>query len=147
MTSNGSINLDSHEFKLLYSRRQPAGMTTTNLHPPPAASLSKADWLSTTEPEEGTRFVVTFVAIDATGYIKTKLEPEADGKTMSEAFRAFKHDVEFRLEGLLRSVPNGAGMCQRDGDAVVAGVDGEGGHALREGSMDAPPAYDQSKKA
>jgi hypothetical protein len=50
--------------------------------------------------------LATLVAIDEKGVITVKVEPEADGRNVAEAFRAFKRDVEVKLERLLRDVPS-----------------------------------------
>jgi len=98
--------------------------------------------------------LATLVAIDETGVIRVKIASETDGRDVAEAFRAFKKDVEIKLERLLREVPSGSG-------GVGVGVD-VGGQSEREREMqrvrvapgidrieqqlvDAPPAYGDVK--
>ena len=70
-------NLNDHEFKLLYSRRE--------------------------GKEE--RLVARIVAIKE-GVIKAKVEPEADGANQEEAFKALRKDVEVKLDRILQSIPD-----------------------------------------
>jgi hypothetical protein len=107
-TSNGSINLENHDIKLFFSRRKyEAPIPTT-----PPTSSTKPAWRalmpgSPSEPDDGTRLLATLVAIDETGVIRVKIASEEDGRDVAEAFRAFKKDVEIKLEKLLSEVPNG----------------------------------------
>ena len=156
LTSNGSLNLDAHDIKLFFSRRlSPVPPTPTT----PPTSSSKPAWRqlmpgSPSEPDDGTRVLATLVAIDETGVIRVKIASETDGRDVAEAFRAFKKDVEIKLERLLREVPSGSG-------GVGVGVD-VGGQSEREREMqrvrvapgidrieqqlvDAPPAYGDVK--
>lgn len=97
--------------------------------------------------------LATLVAIDETGVIRVKIASETDGRDVAEAFRAFKKDVEIKLEKLLREVPSGS---------VGVGVGGQGRETEREREMqtvrvapgvdrieqqlvDAPPAYGDVK--
>lgn len=108
---------------------------------------------SPSEPDDGTRVLATLVAIDETGVIRVKIASETDGRDVAEAFRAFKKDVEIKLEKLLREVPSGS---------VGVGVGGQGRETEREREMqrvrvahgvdrieqqlvDAPPAYGDVK--
>lgn len=110
---------------------------------------------SPSEPDDGTRVLATLVAIDETGVIRVKIASETDGRDVAEAFRAFKKDVEIKLEKLLREVPSGS---------LGAGVGGQGREAERERVremqrvrvapgvdrieqqlVDAPPAYGDVK--
>ena len=92
-----------------------------------------------------------------------KIASETDGRDVAEAFRAFKRDVEGKLEGLLRGVPSGAvgiaGVVEGQGQ----GKDGNGSNgpngerevqmqrvpvvvSRTEGEVvDAPPAYGDVK--
>lgn len=99
--------------------------------------------------------LATLVAIDETGVIRVKIEPEADGKTVAEAFRLFKRDVELKLEKLLRNVPNGTGeahinLSKGDGRASErarsAPVSALAPERLAREVPDAPPAYGDVKK-
>ena len=63
---------------------------------------------SPSEPDDGTRVLATLVAIDETGVIRVKIASETDGRDVEEAFRAFKKDVEIKLERLLSEVPSGS---------------------------------------
>lgn len=156
MTSNGSINLECHQFKLLFSRRQEAIPSPTS---PPAPGPSKPSWkclgslTPAPEPDDGTRLVATLVAIDERGVIKVKIEPQDAGRDVPEAFRAFKREVELRLERLLRDVPDGGGKApghavdngratvQRDREMVQPTV-----RRADRDLADAPPAYGDVKK-
>ena len=97
--------------------------------------------------------LATLVAIDEAGVIRVKIASETDGRDVAEAFRAFKKDVEIKLEKLLREVPSGS---------VGVGVGGQGRETEREREMqtvrvapgvdrieqqlvDAPPAYGDVK--
>ena len=108
---------------------------------------------SPSEPDDGTRVLATLVAIDEAGVIRVKIASETDGRDVAEAFRAFKKDVEIKLEKLLREVPSGS---------VGVGVGGQGRETEREREMqtvrvapgvdrieqqlvDAPPAYGDVK--
>ena len=73
------MNLDDHEFKLMYSRRE-------------------------NDPEN----VVARIVAIRDGTIKAKIEPEAGGVDQREAFMALKKDVEIKLDRLLQSVPSGS---------------------------------------
>lgn len=105
------------------------------------------------------------MAIDPQGVIRAKIEPDADGKNIAEAFRAFKRDVEWRLGELLKDVPSGVGGPVEAGVGKPTGVGRErmsgegrvgdvgrvpdGGRAGRSGDAggdgDAPPAYGDVK--
>ena len=97
--------------------------------------------------------LATLVAIDEAGVIRVKIASETDGRDVAEAFRAFKKDVEIKLEKLLREVPSGS---------VGGSVGGQGRETEREREMqrvrvapgvdrveqqlvDAPPAYGDVK--
>ena len=155
LTSNGSLNLDGHDIKLFFSRRKYEGIPIPST---PPASATKPAWRqlmpgSPSEPDDGTRVLATLVAIDETGVIRVKIASETDGRDVAEAFRAFKKDVEIKLEKLLREVPSGS---------VGVGVGGQGRETEREREMqtvrvapgvdrieqqlvDAPPAYGDVK--
>jgi hypothetical protein len=144
-TSNGSINLENHDIKLFFSRRKHEAPTPTT---PPTHSAKPA-WRalmpgSLSEPDDGTRLLATLVAIDETGVIRVKIASEEDGRDVAEAFRAFKKDVEIKLENLLSEVPNGpVGVHgQVDGRASIqrARVTPAVNRPERE-LVDAPPAY------
>jgi hypothetical protein len=149
-TSNGSINLDNHDIKLFFSRRiyeVPIPMT-------PPTSSTKPGWRtlmpgSPSEPDDGTRVLATLVAIDETGVIRVKIASETDGRDVAEAFRAFKKDVEIKLEKLLSDVPNGPVTLQsRDGERVMQSVSvAHIGNRTERGIADAPPAYGDVKKS
>lgn len=157
LTSNGSINVENHDIKLLFSRRQYEVPTPTSPSGP-RPSASKPGWRalvpnSTPEPDDGTRLLATLVAIDDTGVIRVKIEPEADGKTVAEAFRLFKRDVELKLERLLRNVPNGAGevhinLSKGDGRASerARSAPVPAPERLTREIPEAPPAYGDVKK-
>jgi len=91
-----------------------------------------------------------------------KIASETDGRDVAEAFRAFKRDVEGKLEGLLRGVPSGAvgiaGVVEGQGQ----GKDGNGSNGpngerevqmqrvavasrMEREVVDAPPAYGDVK--
>lgn len=172
MTSNGTLNLETHTFKLLFSRRQHVLPSPTSSPSPSTggSSSSKPGWrclaalTPTPEPDDGTRLVATLVAIDDKGAIKVKIEPEADGRDVPEAFRAFKKDVEMRLERLLRDVPDGGGEGGRRAGASGGARGGNGRKAGQRGGkseremvqatvrkaegelVDAPPAYGDVKR-
>lgn len=157
LTSNGSLNLDAHDIKLFFSRRKYEGIPIPST---PPASANKPGWRqlmpgSPSEPDDGTRVLATLVAIDETGVIRVKIASETDGRDVAEAFRAFKKDVEFKLEKLLREVPSGSG-------GVGVGVDGQrreteraremqrvkvapGVDRVEQQLVDAPPAYGDVK--
>ena len=98
------------------------------------------------------------MAIDEKGVITVKIEPEADGRTVAEAFQAFKRDVEIQLERLLRDVPNAAGGKVEEGERMggrerprgavvpVTTTNGAAAAAVDKGLVDAPPAYGDVKK-
>lgn len=153
VTQNGAIELSTHEFKLLYSRRQ----HTPPPAPSPKSSSRGAKWLGMgadkTEPDDGSRLVCTLVAIGPLGEITAKIEPAAEGKDHGEAFRAFKKDVEMRLEVLLRSVPGGE-QPPEGASASTDPVDPERMRLMREAMAaavglevpaDEPPAYGDVK--
>lgn len=183
MTSNGTLNLETHTFKLLFSRREhilpsptPSSPTGAGAGGAASPNPSKSGWrcfaalTPAPEPDDGTRLVATLVAIDDKGAIKVKIEPEADGRDVPEAFRAFKKDVEMRLERLLRDVPDGGG--ERGARAGAGGgAGGESGNGRKAGQrggqrggqseremvqatvrkaegelVDAPPAYGDLKR-
>jgi hypothetical protein len=107
-TSNGSVNLEDHDVKLFFSRRKYEAPTPTT----PPTSSTKPAWRalmpgSPSEPDDGTRLLATLVAIDESGVIRVKIASEEDGRDVAEAFRAFKKDVEIKLEKLLSEVPSG----------------------------------------
>ena len=108
---------------------------------------------SPSEPDDGTRVLATLVAIDETGVIRVKIASETDGRDVAEAFRAFKKDVEIKLEKLLREVPSGSGGVGGVGQGreverekeiqrvrVAPGVD-----RIEQQLVDAPPAYGDVK--
>lgn len=67
------------------------------------------------------------------GVIKAKVEPEADGNDQAEAMRAFRRDVEVKLERLLQSIPSDSSSAgQRDNDLASP---------ASPMPRDAPPAY------
>jgi len=150
-TSNGSINLDNHDIKLFFSRRKYEVPIPTT----PPTSSSKPGWRtlmpgSPSEPDDGTRVLATLVAIDETGVIRVKIASETDGRDVAEAFRAFKKDVEIKLEKLLSDVPNGpvAAVQGREGDRVMQSVRVAPVVNRTEREMvDAPPAYGDVKKS
>lgn len=99
--------------------------------------------------------LATLVAIDEAGVIRVKIASETDGRDVAEAFRAFKKDVEIKLERLLSEVPSGSvsvgiGGQGREGDRereremqrvrAVPGVD-----RIEQQLVDAPPAYGDVK--
>ena len=90
-TQNGIIDLDDHDFKLLYSRRG----------------------------ENNERVVARLVAIKD-GIIKAKIEPQADGENQAEAFKAFRKDVEVQLEQILQSVPSGSSSTATGSSGVTS---------------------------
>ena len=77
-TNNGITDLDGHDFKLFYSRRE-----------------SNQD-----------RIVARIVAVKD-GKIAAKIEPETDGTDQREAFVALKKDIEVKLDRILQNVPSG----------------------------------------
>jgi hypothetical protein len=93
--------------------------------------------------------LATLVAIDETGVIRVKIASETDGRDVAEAFRAFKKDVEIKLEKLLSDVPNGPVTLQsRDGERVMQSVSvAHIGNRTERGIADAPPAYGDVKKS
>lgn len=106
---------------------------------------------SPSEPDDGTRMLATLVAIDEAGVIRVKIASERDGRDVAEAFRAFKKDVEIKLEKLLSEVPNGpvgeqgrASESEREMQRVraVPGV-----HGIEQQLVDAPPAYGNVKSS
>ena len=155
LTSNGSLNLDGHDIKLFFSRRQYEGIPIPST---PPTSATKPGWRqlmpgSPSEPDDGTRVLATLVAIDETGVIRVKIASETDGRDVAEAFRAFKKDVEIKLEKLLREVPSGSGGVGGVGQGreverekeiqrvrVAPGVD-----RIEQQLVDAPPAYGDVK--
>jgi len=151
VTSNGSINLDNHDIKLFFSRRTYEVPVPTT---PPTAS-TKPGWRtlmpgSPSEPDDGTRVLATLVAIDETGVIRVKIASETDGRDVAEAFRAFKKDVEIKLEKLLSDVPSGPVAVQgREGERAMQRVSVPATPVVsRPGRelVDAPPAYGDVKK-
>jgi hypothetical protein len=76
-TQNGAINLDDHDFRIVYSRRG----------------------------ENEDRIVARLVAIKD-GVMQTKIEPRADGKDQAEALKALRKDVEIKLDQILESIPD-----------------------------------------
>ena len=100
-TENGLIDLDDHDLRIMYSRRG--------------------------DNEE--RVVARLVAVKD-GIIKAKLEPTADGSDQGEAMRAFRRDVEVKLDQILSSIPS------RSSSAAVSGS-----IPPSSASVDAPPAY------
>ena len=96
--------------------------------------------------------LATLVAIDEAGVIRVKIASETDGRDVSEAFRAFKKDVEIKLEGLLMDVPSGPvglgvggqGEGEREMQRVRVVGGGNVGRAEQE-LVDAPPAYGDVK--
>ena len=110
---------------------------------------------SPSEPDDGTRVLATLVAIDETGVIRVKIASETDGRDVAEAFRAFKKDVEIKLEKLLRDVPSGpvgaiGGGQVRDGEREremqrVRVAPGVNVNRVEPDLVDAPPAYGDVK--
>jgi hypothetical protein len=87
-----------------------------------------------------------------------KVEPEADGRNVAEAFRAFKRDVEVKLERLLRDVPSamagggpttgGKRSVERERERPRA-VTAAAAAAVERSSvvnLEAPPAYGDVKR-
>jgi len=161
LTSNGTLDLEAHTIKLLFSRRQLSPEQVQQLRRPqppssPGKTPSSSPWRnlvtpsSKEEPDDGTRVLATLVAIDEKGVITTKIEPEGDGRNVAEAFKAFKRDVEIQLERLLRGVPTavaGGGLPKK---TVVGGEGGgerrvERPRVVERGLVDAPPAYGDVK--
>ena len=104
---------------------------------------------SPAEVDDGTRVLATLVAIDETGVIRVKIASETDGRDVAEAFRAFKKDVEIKLEKLLSDVPSGPATTQgRESERVMQSVRAAPvvNRAERE-LPDAPPAYGDVKKS
>jgi hypothetical protein len=144
-TSNGSINLENHDIKLFFSRRKYEAPIPT----PPPTSSTKPAWRalmsgSPSEPDDGTRLLATLVAIDESGVIRVKIASEEDGRDVAEAFRAFKKDVEIKLEKLLSEVPNGPvgvhGQTDRRSSTQRTRAAPAVSRPERE-LVDAPPAY------
>jgi hypothetical protein len=144
-TSKGSINLENHDIKLFFSRRKYEAPIPT----PPPTSSTKPAWRalmpgSPSEPDDGTRLLATLVAIDESGVIRVKIASEEDGRDVAEAFRAFKKDVEIKLEKLLSEVPNGPvgvhGQTDRRSSTQRTRAAPAVSRPERE-LVDAPPAY------
>lgn len=106
MSENGKIDLEEHDFRLLYSRR---------------------------EGNED-RIIARIVAIKD-NVIRAKIEPIADGEDQTEAFKAFKRDVEVQLDRILQKIPNGSEGLESPGSAAAATS------SSGRGPADAPPAY------
>lgn len=110
---------------------------------------------SPSEPDDGTRVLATLVAIDEAGVIRVKIASETDGRDVAEAFRAFKKDVEIKLEKLLREVPSGSGGVGVGGQGRESEREREremqrvriapGGDRIEQHLVDAPPAYGDVK--
>jgi hypothetical protein len=149
LSSNTGIDaLKDHDFKLLYSRRKPLHPPVRSpVVPPPERSrslFSRASSSTAADEDDGSRLVATLVAVDPQGIIRAKIEPEHDGRDVGEAFRAFKRDVEVKLEVLLRDVPDGLGLGQAAtaGRASGSPVEAVTASVGREGP---PPAYGDCK--
>ena len=82
--------------------------------------------------ENGERIVARIVAVKE-GIIKAKIEPEADGENQAEAMKAFRRDVEVKLDQLLQTIPSGS-------SSIVPGSSGLASPASPVPS-DAPPSY------
>ncbi|KAF2102787.1 hypothetical protein NA57DRAFT_71772 [Rhizodiscina lignyota] len=76
-TNNGLVNLEDHEFKLLYSRRE----------------------------DRDDHLIARIVAIKD-GVIDAKIEPLMDGEDQVQAFKALRKDVEIKLDRLLQQIPD-----------------------------------------
>jgi hypothetical protein len=108
---------------------------------------------SPSEPDDGTRVLATLVAIDEAGVIRVKIASERDGRDVAEAFRAFKKDVEIKLEKLLSEVPSGPVGAIRGGQVRDGEREREmqrirtapGGNLMEQQLVDAPPAYGDVK--
>lgn len=90
MSNNGVSNLEDHDFKLLYSRRE----------------------------HNQERFVARIVAVKD-GVIRAKLEPGDDGEDHFNAFMKLKKDVEIKLDRLLQSIPTSPGDAGAPSPATV----------------------------
>ena len=77
-TQNGLVNLEDHDFKLLYSRRE--------------------------DNEE--ELIASIVAFQD-GAIRAKIEPLTGGRTQRDAFLALRKTIEMKLDRILQSVPSG----------------------------------------
>jgi len=155
-TQNNVITFLAHDFKLIYSRRRPA-------YPPPPSSPGASNNTSSRTPkwlgigkdksdlDDGSRLVCTLVVLDPLGKMTAKIEPEADGSDISEAFRAFKRDVEVRMEVLLQTLPGPSGTMRPSTEMLP----GEGAARpvpvarvappARTRLVDEPPAYGDVK--
>lgn len=108
---------------------------------------------SPSEPDDGTRVLATLVAIDETGVIRVKIASDTDGRDVAEAFRAFKKDVEIKLERLLMEVPNGSVGGRESGQGRENEREREmqrvrvapGDDRIEQQLVDAPPAYGDVK--
>lgn len=81
------------------------------------------------------RLVATVVAMNDVEVV-AKIEPDGDGVTQVEAFKALREFVEGGLNVLLQGVPGGA-SSRGDVGSSSAGA----------GMADRPPAYDLAKKS
>ena len=100
--------------------------------------------------------LATLVAIDEKGVITVKVEPEADGRNVAEAFRAFKRDVEVKLERLLRDVPSamagggpttgGKRSVERERERPRATTAVAAVERTSVVNLEAPPAYGDVKR-
>ena len=100
--------------------------------------------------------LATLVAIDEKGVITVKVEPEADGRNVAEAFRAFKRDVEVKLERLLRDVPSamagggpttgGKRSVERERERPRAATAAAAVERSSVVNLEAPPAYGDVKR-
>ena len=110
---------------------------------------------SPSEPDDGTRVLATLVAIDEAGVIRVKIASERGGRDVAEAFRAFKKDVEIKLEKLLSEVPSGpvglgvgGGLQGREGERereIQRVRAAPAGNTVEQQLVDAPPAYGDVK--
>ncbi|KAK3723471.1 hypothetical protein LTR37_001723 [Vermiconidia calcicola] len=95
LSQNGRIDLQNHDFRLLYSRRG----------------------------EDDDRIVAHIVA-EKGGVISAQVQPAQDGKDQCEAFKALRRHVEIALEKLLSSVPGAAAYDAQHPVCATAGVPG-----------------------
>ncbi|KAM0695486.1 hypothetical protein Q7P36_005845 [Cladosporium allicinum] len=168
LTSNGTLNLENHDIKLFFSRRHlsPSQLQNPQPNSPPhshSSNKTPSPWRSLVnpssaedEPDDGTRLLATLVAIDEKGVITVKVEPEADGRNVAEAFRAFKRDVEVKLERLLRDVPSamagggpttgGKRSVERERERPRAATAAAAVERSSVVNLEAPPAYGDVKR-
>ena len=102
MSENGKIDIEEHDFRLLYSRRE----------------------------NNEDRIIARIVAIKE-GVIRAKIEPTTDGANQTEAFKAFRRDIEVQLDRILQTIPSGSSP----------GLKPSGIESSKRSGADAPPAY------